>query len=124
MQIKPASLFFHLSYSSENVIVSQHLNQDFSIKVAQEPQTNRHNLTSPTVWYGGVCCSDASYSFLCFRKRKTTKKVSIASADTQQALLMKKRQQIRLLICFFLMMQQSDCAQVQSLTQQKLLLQE
>lgn len=40
MQIKPASLFFHLSYSSENVIVSQHLNQDFSIKVAQEPQTN------------------------------------------------------------------------------------
>lgn len=100
MQIKPASLFLHLSYSSENVIVSQHLNQDFSIKVAQEPQTNRHNLTSPAVWYGeSVAVMQAT--LLCVRKRKTTKKVSIASADTQQALLMKKRQQIRLLICFF-----------------------
>lgn len=123
MQIKPASLFFHLSYSSENVIVSQHLNQDFSIKVAQEPQTSRHKLTSPTVWYGEVCCSDADYSSMCQEEEDNKESVNCTSRYTTGTAHEEKTTN-QTPDMFFLMMQQSDCAQVQSLTQQKLLLQE
>lgn len=83
MQIKPASLFFHLSYSSENVIVLQHLNQDFSIKVAQEPQTNRHKLTSPTVWYEeSVAVMQATLLTMCQEEKDNKESVNYISRYT------------------------------------------